>query len=55
VLGRPPAADAELIREALLAAADAVPVLLMEGVQIAMNRLHSRDPVAGPPTAPANR
>jgi PTH1 family peptidyl-tRNA hydrolase len=51
VLGRPPAADAELIAEAIGAAADAVPVLLTEGAQIAMNHLHSRDPM--PPT-PAN-
>src|SRR5881275_3060654 len=36
VLGRPNAADAELIREALLVAADAVPVLLTEGAQSAM-------------------
>ncbi|MBV8342424.1 MAG: aminoacyl-tRNA hydrolase [Gammaproteobacteria bacterium] len=49
VLGRPPAADAALIRDALLAAAEAVPVLLAEGAQIAMNRLHSRDPVPGTP------
>ena len=52
VLGRPPPAEAQLIREALAAAADAVPVLLTEGAQIAMNRLHSRDPVAVPPPAP---
>jgi len=49
VLGRPPAAEAALIRAALLAAAEAVPVLLAEGAQIAMNRLHSRDPVPGTP------
>jgi peptidyl-tRNA hydrolase, PTH1 family len=49
VLGRPDAADAALIHEALAAAADAVPVLLSEGAQIAMNRLHSRDPVPGTP------
>jgi PTH1 family peptidyl-tRNA hydrolase len=30
VLGRPPAAEAQLIQDALLAAADAVPVLLNE-------------------------
>jgi peptidyl-tRNA hydrolase, PTH1 family len=48
VLGRPSAADMLLIREALLAAADAVPVLLSEGAQIAMNRLHSRDAAAAP-------
>src|SRR5215467_4796536 len=41
VLGRPTAADALL-------------VLLTEGAQIAMNRLHSRDPVPAAPTAPAN-
>jgi PTH1 family peptidyl-tRNA hydrolase len=49
VLGRPPAADAALIHEALVAAADAIPVLLTEGAQIAMNRLHSRDAVPGTP------
>jgi len=49
VLGRPPPAEAALIREALLAAVDAVPVLLTDGAQIAMNRLHSRDPVPGTP------
>ncbi|TLZ50182.1 MAG: peptidyl-tRNA hydrolase [Gammaproteobacteria bacterium] len=51
VLGRPNAADAELIREALLVAADAVPVLLTEGAQSAMNRLHSRGPSPGEPPA----
>jgi PTH1 family peptidyl-tRNA hydrolase len=51
VLGRPNAADGQLIREALDAAADSVPVLLNEGAQIAMNRLHGRDPVGSvPPT-----
>jgi PTH1 family peptidyl-tRNA hydrolase len=54
VLGRPPAADAQLIHEALLAAADIVPPLLTEGAQIAMNRLHSRESVPGAPAAPAN-
>src|SRR5215831_2123943 len=54
VLGRPPAAEAQLIREAIGAAADAVPVLLTEGAQIAMNRLHGRDPLPAAPTAPAN-
>jgi peptidyl-tRNA hydrolase, PTH1 family len=49
VLGRPDAADAVLINEALSAAADAVPVLLSEGAQIAMNGLHRRDPVPGTP------
>ena len=54
VLGRPPAAEAQLIQLAIGAAADAVPVLLTEGAQIAMNRLHSRDPVPAEPAAPAN-
>jgi peptidyl-tRNA hydrolase, PTH1 family len=44
VLGRPSATDAALIEAALTAAADSVPVLLNEGAQIAMNRLHGRDP-----------
>jgi PTH1 family peptidyl-tRNA hydrolase len=52
VLGRPSAGDTQLIQEALIAAADTVPVLLTEGAQIAMNRLHSRDPVPGAPAAP---
>jgi len=50
VLGRPSAVDAQLIREAVLAAADALPVMLAEGAQIAMNQLHSRDPLPTPPT-----
>jgi peptidyl-tRNA hydrolase, PTH1 family len=54
VLGRPNPPDAELIREALLAAADAVPVLLTEGAQIAMNRLHSRGSLPGEPPPAAN-
>jgi PTH1 family peptidyl-tRNA hydrolase len=54
VLGRPAPADAELIEGAIGAAVDAVPVLLSEGAQIAMNRLHGRDPVPATPTAPAN-
>ena len=51
VLGRPPAADAQLVREALLAACDVVPVLINEGAQIAMNRLHSRESASGTPPA----
>ncbi|HYL01481.1 MAG TPA: aminoacyl-tRNA hydrolase [Steroidobacteraceae bacterium] len=47
VLGRPSAEDAPLIRAAILAAADAVPVLLKEGAQIAMGLLHGREPPAG--------
>jgi peptidyl-tRNA hydrolase, PTH1 family len=54
VLGRPPAAEAQLIQEAIGAAADVVPVLLTEGAQIAMNRLHSRDALPAAPAAPAN-
>jgi peptidyl-tRNA hydrolase, PTH1 family len=49
VLGRPSTADGVLIQDALLAAADIVPVMLTEGAQIAMNRLHSRDPLPGTP------
>jgi peptidyl-tRNA hydrolase, PTH1 family len=54
VLGRPSPPDAQLIRDALLAAADAVAVLLTDGAQIAMNRLHSRDPLPDAPAAPTN-
>ena len=53
VLGRATAADAQLIQDAIGAAAEVVPVLLGEGAQIAMNRLHSRDPVPAAPAAPA--
>jgi PTH1 family peptidyl-tRNA hydrolase len=49
VLGRPGAEDAELIRAAILAAADIIPVLLEEGAQVAMSLLHSREPP--PPSA----
>jgi len=52
VLGRPGADDARLIREAILAGADCIPVLLAEGSQIAMNRLHSREAAPGAPAAP---
>ena len=41
VLGRPPAEEAAQIRSAVHAAAEVVPVLLCEGPQKAMNRLHS--------------
>jgi PTH1 family peptidyl-tRNA hydrolase len=51
VLGRANATDAQLMQDAIAAAADIVPVLLQEGVQPAMNRLHGRDPPPGP-TAP---
>jgi peptidyl-tRNA hydrolase, PTH1 family len=48
VLGRPPPEEAQLIRAALLAAADVVPVLCAEGPQVAMNLLHSREPPSAP-------
>jgi peptidyl-tRNA hydrolase, PTH1 family len=50
VLGRPGAAEAPLLAAAVQAAADSVPVLLNEGAQVAMHRLHGRDPA---PVAPA--
>ncbi|HEV2285062.1 MAG TPA: aminoacyl-tRNA hydrolase [Steroidobacteraceae bacterium] len=49
VLGRPAAAEAQLLRAAVVAAADSVPVLIGEGAQIAMNRLHTREPSANDP------
>jgi peptidyl-tRNA hydrolase, PTH1 family len=55
VLGRPSQADAQLIHEALVAAADSLPVMLRDGAQIAMNRLHSREsPADEPPAAPSS-
>jgi PTH1 family peptidyl-tRNA hydrolase len=42
VLNRPSAADERAIREAIATAADAMPVLLEEGAQKAMNRLHTQ-------------
>jgi len=51
VLGRPGPADAPLLEAAIQAAADSVPVLLNEGAQIAMNRLHGRDPAPVAPPA----
>lgn len=53
VLGRPPAAEAGLIREAVAAAADAVPVMLTDGGQKAMSRLHRRDAGNSSPSDPA--
>jgi peptidyl-tRNA hydrolase, PTH1 family len=53
VLGRPPATEAGLIHEAVLAAADAVPVMLTDGAQKAMNRLHRRDAESPLPRPPA--
>ena len=51
VLGRASPEDAALTGDAILAAADALPVLLIEGAQIAMNRLHAREAAAPPPAA----
>ncbi len=42
VLGRPPQAQAALIQEAVSAGADALAVMLLEGAEKAMNRLHRR-------------
>lgn len=49
VLGRPSREDAKLIGEAVEAAADIVPVIITEGPQKAMNRLHSRNPSSAAP------
>jgi PTH1 family peptidyl-tRNA hydrolase len=43
VLGRPSVPETLLIRAAIEAGAEAVPVLLADGAQAAMHRLHSRD------------
>jgi PTH1 family peptidyl-tRNA hydrolase len=43
VLGRAPADDERLIHDSIAAAAQAIPVLMREGAQQAMNYLHSRD------------
>ena len=48
VLGRPPVEEAQLIRAAIQAGADTVPVLLADGAQVAMNLLHSRDSATPP-------
>lgn len=42
VLTRPAPQDAQLIGEAIAAAADVIPILLTEGAQKAMNQLHAR-------------
>ena len=42
MLHRPAASDEKLIREAIEAAADALPVMLEQGAQKAMNRLHTQ-------------
>ncbi len=51
VLSRPAKEEERLILETIEAAADVVPVMLEQGAQIAMNRLHSRD-AAGLPDEP---
>ncbi len=53
VLGRPQADDERLIMDTLQAAVDIVPMLLTEGPQKAMNRLHTSAPAAPPPGAGA--
>lgn len=42
VLSRPSAAEEQLIRDSIAAAADVLPILLEQGGQRAMNRLHTR-------------
>ncbi len=42
VLSRPTAEEERLIRETIEAGADAIAVMLAQGAQLAMNRLHSR-------------
>jgi len=48
VLSRPSAEEEKLIAETIAAAADAIPVMLEQGAQVAMNRLHSRAASAEP-------
>jgi PTH1 family peptidyl-tRNA hydrolase len=48
VLSRPSQEEERLIAEAIAAAADVIPVMLEQGAQIAMNRLHSRETPAEP-------
>jgi PTH1 family peptidyl-tRNA hydrolase len=49
VLGRPAPDDGRLIEDAIAVAADVVPILLKDGAQIAMNRLHTHDSPGTPP------
>jgi peptidyl-tRNA hydrolase, PTH1 family len=53
VLGRPQADDARLIQEAVEASVDIVPMLLAEGPQKAMNRLHTRNTSPATPPVPS--
>jgi peptidyl-tRNA hydrolase, PTH1 family len=48
VLSRPSKEEERLIRETIAAGADAIAVMLEEGAQVAMNRLHSQDAPAEP-------
>lgn len=47
VLSRPAAEEEQLIADAIVAAADVIPLMLEQGAQIAMNRLHSSETSAG--------
>jgi PTH1 family peptidyl-tRNA hydrolase len=49
VLGRAPPEQAALIAAAIAAAADALPLLLTDGAQVAMTRLHTRDAAPAAP------
>ena len=49
VLGRAPPEQAALIAAAIATAADAVPLLLTDGAQVAMTRLHTRDAAPAAP------
>ena len=53
VLGRPSADDSRLIDEAIGAGLDALPVLLADGGQKAMHRLHTRNVPPSPGAPPA--
>jgi len=53
VLGKPSAEDARLIDEAIYAAIEALSVLLTDGPQKAMNRLHTRNGSPGGTAPPA--
>ena len=46
VLSRPSVADEKLIWDNIYEAADVVPVIIEQGAQVAMNRLHTRVPKA---------
>jgi len=52
VLGRPSSEDARLIDEAIVAAIEIVPMIISEGAQKAMNRLHVRNTAPGDASPP---